>query len=287
MYRIEDSELIQYIADLLFCHVFKELHVIFGSRFEMKVSFDIVLCFFCKFFSSPNPVSVTLTFDCPEFSAITEPLAINHDQSTNKSLQLLNCHFSPNFSSLLPHNLVLKLLTIDECDLNTIVSFAGLESITVESFTLRLTNLCCITRDSISTISSLFNIVNAQEWDLFVVLEDDKDIVEKFTTLLSKIANRLCHFGLPSWKFDLKRLVSIIECIFSSLSPSKMSSFELTFMDQLLNNGFAEAMHQTWERCCAIKLKKITVHHRRDDGDITCMSFLSDMANEVYIKLFH
>ena len=253
----------------------------------MKVSFDIVLCFFCKFFSSPNPVSVTLTFDCPKFSAITEPLAINHDQSTNKSLQLLNCHFSPNFSSLLPHNLVLKSLTIDECDLNTIVSFAGLESITVESFTLRLANLCCITQDSISTISSLFNIVNAQEWDLFVVLEDDKDIVEKFTTLLSKIAHQLCHFGLRSLTFDLKRIVSIIECIFSSLSPSKMSSFELTFMDQLLNNGFAKAMHQTWERCCAVKLKKITVHHRRNDGDITCMSFLSDIANEVYIKLFH
>ena len=72
-----DAELIECMSDLLLRPVFKEL--VFGNfRYRKPVSPEIVLCLFCKFFSSPCPVSMTLNrLNCPEFPVNTDPFTIN------------------------------------------------------------------------------------------------------------------------------------------------------------------------------------------------------------------
>ena len=281
-YKIENGVLFQSIADLLHRPILKKLYVCFEhNHYKIEASSDIVLCLIRMFFSSPNPVSLALNLNCPDLS-VAESLTVNNSQSANKSLELLKCRFSPNFSSLFPPNLILKSLKLDSCSSAIICSFADLESITLEHF-----SLCdCVTQDNISTMSSLFHIVNAQKWDLSISLDDDKDTVERFIGMLSKIAHLLCRFCLQNSFSQLDRAVSIYKCIFQFLSSASMSSFELSFNSYVLSDVFIKAICKEWEDCSPVKLKKIIVHCESHNNEITpsCMNILLDMANEV-VKL--
>ena len=273
-----DAELIECMSDLLLRPVFKEL--VFGNfRYQKPVSPDIVLCLFRKFFSSPCPVSMTLNrLDCPEFPVNTDPFTINHDQAAGKSLQMDDCTFSPNFLSLLPRSLVLKSLTIDDYHLKILPSFAELELITVNSFSLR----CGCHQGNLAIISSLFRVVNAQQWSLSLSLSDE--IIEEFISLLSKVSHLLCQFEITNWSIPFDNLISMIETIFFSLLPANLSQFELSLHNHLFSDDVANALYKSWEKCGAVKLKKITVFNRREYAKPTFMSILLDMANEVYVE---
>ena len=273
-----DAELIECMSDLLLRPVFKEL--VFGNfRYQKPVSPDIVLCLFRKFFSSPCPVSMTLNdLNCPEFPVNTDPFTINHDQAAGKSLQMDDCTFSPNFLSLLPRSLVLKSLTIDDYHLKILPSFAELELITVNSFSLR----CGCHQGNLAIISSLFHVVNAQQWSLSLSLSDE--ILEEFISLLSKVSHLLCQFEITNWSIPFDNLISMIETIFISLSPANLSQFELSLHNHLFSDDVANALYKSWEKCGAVKLKKITILDRREYGKLAFMSILLDMANEVYVE---
>ena len=283
-YKMENGELFQCIADLLYRPVLKKLYVCFEhNHHKIEASSDIVLCLIRAFFSSPNPVSLALNLNCPDLSAITEPLTVDHSQSSNKSLELLECCFTSNLYSLFPSNLVLKSLKLHSCSSATIHSFADLESITLDRFSLH----DHVSQDNISTMSSLFCIVNAQKWDLSITLDDDSDTIEMFIGMLSKISHLLCSFCLKNPFSQLDRPVSIYKCVFQSLSSASMSSFELSFNSYVLSDIASKAVCKAWEDCGAVKLKKIIVHCGSDNNDITpsCMNILLDMANEVVKKL--
>ena len=273
-----DAELIECMSDLLLRPVFKEL--VFGNfRYQKPFSPEIVLCLFCKFFSSPCPVSMTLNrLNCPEFPINTDPFTINHDQAAGKSLQMDDCTFSPNFSSLLPRSLVLKSLTIIDYNLKILPSFAELELITVNSFSLK----CGCHQGNLAIISSLFHVVNAQQWSLSLFLSDE--IVEEFISLLSKVSHLLCQFEVKNWSIPFDNLISLIETIFFSLSPANLSRFELSLDNRLFSDNVANALYKSWEKCGAVKLKKINVLDRREYGKPAFMSILLDMANEVYVE---
>ena len=273
-----DAELIECMSDLLLQPVFKEL--VFGNfRYQKPLSPDIILCLFRKFFSSPCPVSMTLNdLNCPEFPVNTDPFTINHDQAAGKSLRMDSCDLSPNFLSLLPRSLVLKSLTINDYHLKIVPSFAELELITVNSFSLK----CGCYQGNLAIISSLFRVVNAQQWSLSLSLSDE--IVEEFTSLLSKVSHLLCQFKVTNWSIPFDNFISLIETIFFSLSPANLSQFELSLHNRLFSDDVANALYKSWEKCGAVKLKKITVLDRREYAKPAFMSILLDMANEVYVE---
>ena len=274
-FQSEDN-VIQCISDLMFRPVFKEL--VFGNfRFSQRVSPDIVLCLFHKFFSSPCPVSMTLIrLACPEFPVNTDPFTINHDQAAGKSLKLNNCDF-PNVSILFPHCLVFKSFVIEDLNFCIIPSFfAKIESITVEQFSLTCD---CITTVNVAAISSLIDIVNAQQWSLTVSLNDD--IVDEFSSLLSKFSC-LRHFCLHNdSSLYLDKLVTVIESIFLSLSPMHMSQFELSFDGFFISDGLASAMFKSWESHCTVKLKKISAKDGLASLEPVVKAIFLDMANDV------
>ena len=274
-----DAELIECVSDLLLRPVFKEL--VFGNfQYQKSRSPEIVLCLFRKFFSSPCPVSMTLNrLNCPEFPVNTDPFTINHDQAAGKSLQMDDCTFSPNFSSLLPPNLVLKSLTINDFHLKIVPSFAEPQLITVNSFSLK----CGCYQGNLAIISSLFRVVNAQQWSLSLYILSD-EIVEEFISLLSKVSHLLCLFEVTNSNIRFDNFISLIETIFFSLSPANLSQFELSLHNDLLNDDVVDALYKSWEKCGAVKLKKITVLDRREHGKPAFMSILLDMANEVYVE---
>ena len=275
-YQLEDNDLIHFTSELLFRPLFKELEfeVVQHKKGVNGVSFDIVLCLFRAFFSSPYPVSMALSLECPHFNPIPDSLPVNQDESANKSLKLVFSHFSPHLSSLLPRILVLKLLSFEDCHEDTLSVFASLESISLKKFSLKMGY--SITQDNMSTIALLFRVVDAKEWDLSVELDDDDDTVDMFACLLSKTAHRLCHFRLQNERFSIRNTVSIIEAIFLSLSPTGFSCFELSLDSSVLGDGIAEALHESWMRCGAVKLKRINVFH-----ELSVMDTLLDMASEV------
>ena len=275
-YQLEDNDLIHYTSELLFQPLFKELEFEVTRCKERVngVSFDIVLCLFRAFFSSPYPVSMALWLECPHFNPIPDSLPVNQDKSANKSLKLVLSHFSPHLSSLLPRILVLKSLSLEDCHEDTLSVFASLGLISLEKFSFKMGYT--ITQDNMSTIASLFRVVDAKEWDLSVELDDDDDTVDMFACLLSKTAHRLCHFRLQNEWFSMRNTVSIIEAIFPSLSPTGFSCFELSLDSSVLGDGIAEALHESWMRCGAVKLKRINVFH-----ELSVMDTLLDMASEV------
>ena len=274
--HLEYDEVMQCIADLMLRPAFNEL-VIKTSRFQGEISFYIVLCLFRNFFSSPYPVSMTLGLNCPHFPPITDSLTVNHDQATNKSLQLLRCRFSSSLSPLLPRNLVLKSIKL-EIDSSILSSFASLESITVDSFSLTIETLA--TRETMIELSTLFCIVNTKEWDLSI--DVDRRDADMFISILSKVAHLRCRFDLRNESLPSDVVVSIIETIFHSISSTNMSSFELSFNNSLLDKDLNKAIYECWERCGGVKLKKISLFKGYDEYEVAS-EILSDITNEVWV----
>ena len=285
-YQLECNEgIIRCISDLLLRPNFKEL--VFRNQYHclQQISFNAVSRLFCNFFSSPYPVSMTLGLNCPQFPPITDSLTVNHDQATNKSLQLIRCHFSSSLSSLLPRNLVLKSIKLDTDDSSTISSFASLESITVDSFSLIIHTL--ITREIMINMSTLLHIVNTKEWDLSVYFcGSEKDTIDMFISILPKVAHLLRHFRLINNEspFPSNAIAPIIETIFQS---ANMSSFELSFGLRAIDDDVVKAIHGCWERCSGLKLKKLNFTIFENSAIASSyMESLLDMANEVHIDRF-
>ena len=273
---LQDSQLTQCVADLLLRPNFKEL-AFETRRITLPVSFNVLLQLFRNFFSSPNPVTLSLCLECPDFPPLTDPLIVNHEQEANKSLELTDCTLSPHFSSLLPRNLVLNSLKVLRFESDVLSSFAGLESIKVRSFSLEHGHFF---DETSSVISSLFRIVSAQEWNIIMTVSDD--VIDLFTSLVSEKAHLLRHFGLMNWEISTPSLLSMIQSIFSSLSPADVSHFELTFNYRLLDDQIVKAFYDLWEKHCnAVKIKKINVVDRREFGKPSYMSVLLEMATEV------
>ena len=276
---LQDSQLTQCVADLLLRPNFKEL-AFETRRIALPVSFNVLLQLFCNFFSSPNPVTLSLCLECPDFPPLTDPLIVNHEEEANKSLELTDCALSPHFSSLLPRNLVLNSLKVLRFQSDVLSSFAGLESIKVKSFSLEHGHFY---NETSSAISSLFRIVSAQEWNIIMNVSDD--VIDLFTSLISEKAHLLRHFGLMNWNISTPSLLSMIQNIFSSLSPADVPHFELTFNYRLLDNQIVKAFYDVWEKHCdAVKIKKINVLERREFGKPSYMSVLLEMATEVYAE---
>ena len=277
--ELHDSQLTKCVADLLLRPNFKELA--FETRSARLVSFDVFLRLFRNFFSSTNPVTLSLCLECPDFPPHTDPLIVNHEQEANKSLILTQCTFSPHFSSFLPHNLVLNSLKMWYCGLDLLSSFAGLESIKVKTFSLEHGHF---TEKTSSAISSLFHIVSAQEWNIIMDVSDD--VIDLFTSLISEKAHLLHHFGLTNWRLSTPSLLFMIQSIFSSLSPTDVPHFELTFNYRLLNDEIVKAFYDLWEKHCnVVKIKKINVLERREFCKPSYMSVLLEMAIEVYVEI--
>ena len=277
-YQLEDIEFVQCITDLMFRPVFKEL--VFKCFYYLRrISPDIVLCLFRKFFSSPYPVSMTVSeLNCPEFPVNTDPFTINHDQAASKSLELVYCDLSPNFFSLLPHSLALKSLKLNDYAFTVIPSIADLESINVEHFSL---SCGYISEDTMSVISSLFCTVNTQHLDLSIGLRSN--ITDKFIGLLTKVTQLLHIFEFINWDFPLDKFVSIMEAIFFSISPTNLSRFELSLDSHFVDADVANALLKSWERCSAVKLRKIKICHRLS-GKLNFVNTLLEMANEVFVE---
>uniref|UniRef100_A0A1X7TGU6 Uncharacterized protein n=1 Tax=Amphimedon queenslandica TaxID=400682 RepID=A0A1X7TGU6_AMPQE len=261
--ELHDSQLTRCIADLLLRPNFKELA--FETRWSARlVSFDVFLRLFWNFFSSPNPVTLSICLECPDFPPLTDPLIVNHEQESNKSLNLSQCTLSPHFSSLLPRHLVLSSFKMMYCPLDLLSSFASLESIKVKSFSLEHGHFA---KDTSSAVSSLFRIVSAQEWNIIMDVSDD--FIDLFTSLISEKAHLLHHFGLTNWRISTPSLLFMIQSIFSSLSPAGVPHFELTFNYRLLDDEIVKALYDLWEKHCkAVKVKKINVLDRRAFGHI-------------------
>ena len=272
--QLECNDAIQCIADLLLRPTFKEL-VIENGPFHQEVSFNVVSCLFHNFFSSPYPVSMRLCLNCPQFPAITDSLTVNHDQATNKSLQLINCRISSNLFSLLPRNLVLKSIKLEvDFDFGVLSLLASLESITVDSFSLDINIL-----DDMTTMLTLFRIVNAQEWDLSIYFNNNESI-DKFISAVPKVAHLIHHFRLRNYEFPPNTVIPLIESIFHS---TNMSSFELSMNCPILDDDLVKAIYDCWKRCSGRKLKKFNVLKSIKEGKPSYVNFLLDMANEVFV----
>ena len=260
--QVVDSQLTQCIANLLLRPAFKELSFFtesFGAG-KSQVSFDVFLQLLRNFFSSPNPVTLSLNLNCPDIPLYTDSLIdVNHEQEANKSLDLTNCTLSPNLSSLLPRNLVLGSLKISRYpspySIGVLSSFASLDSITVKSFSIDVH----FAKEVSAHISSLFRIVHAQEWNIIIINVDD-DVFDFFISLLSDKAHLLRRFDLEHHNVSTPNLIIIIQTIFSSLSPADVPHFELSLDSRLLNDDVANSLYDLWKKHCnAIKIKKINV----------------------------
>ena len=253
-----DSEIIRYIGELLYRPTFKEL-VINSYYFRNQVSFDIVHTLFSHFFSSPYPVSITLYLHCPQFDPIPEPLPVNSEQASSKRLILQNCKLSSNLVSLLPQHLVLKSLRLEQNNSNIVSSFANLQSIKADSFTLSIDGI--ITQDSISDICSLFRIVTANEWILSIGIDEEhQDTLDRFLSALSGIKGSLTSFEWQNYDLNsFDNALSLFDSLFKMLSPSKTPYFKLVLEDGYFTKDLAVAVLSLWRKLGVEKLKKIEV----------------------------
>ena len=280
-----DSEIIRCLGELMYRPTFKEL--IFNSyRLRRHVSFDNLHTLMHQFFSSPYPVSITLFLSCPQFDPIPEPLPVNLEQASFKSLHLQACELSFNFVSLLPQYLTLKSLNLDRNDWNIISLFANLQSITVDSFTLLTYDL--ITEENISDICSLFRIVSAQEWILSIdITEHHQDTVDMFLSSLSNIKGTLTSFELLNDDLgSIDKALSFFDSIFMKLlPPSEASYFELSLSLRLLTEDLARALLDLWKKLGVGKLKKFKVFScPKDKKELGFESTLLEMSNEIEVE---
>ena len=267
------TKFIHCVADLLHRPTLK--HLTFNCyQVTGEVSPDVVIALLSRFFSSPHPISISLFLKCRSFDPPHSPFTVDLEQQS-KSIELEDCKFSPNLVSLLPPKLVLKSLKLIRIDDNTLCSFANLESIRTETFTLSTNH--CITDENISDVCSLFRITTAKEWNL-VVSFIEASPVEPFVIALSRFSKCLRSLdvcGVPA--------LPILETVFRSLSPSKPAYFELGLSLFDLNEDFVKTVYTTWEKCGGVKLKKINLSGRRKNESVVFENVLLQMAIEVII----
>ena len=274
-----DWELFHLLQNLMYRPLFMHL-IIDVTYIGCDIFHDIVVDLFRHFFSSPYPVTMTLSLTCLQFQDHLDTLTFN-PQLPLKSLELHRCSLSQSFSRLLPRNFALKSLTIGNdygLEYQKIPSlFADLESVKVDKFTI---SDFIINESNIEDICSLLHVIDSKEWSLSVIIE--KEIFDRFLSSLSKVAHNIQHFELERYGLDQKLVVAILELLFTSLSRTKVPYFELGFSSCPFNDELVKLMHVTWKKCGAIRLKTINIDIsvRKQEYGIDIENILSDMAVE-------
>ena len=272
-----DSEITRCIGELMYRSKFNELNL----RLRRHVSFKLLHNILYQFFSSPYPVSITLSLFCPQFDVIPEPLPI--EQASFKSLHLQGCALSSNFVSLLPQYLTLKSLNLDQNNWNTLSSFANLQSITVDTFKFLTYGL--ITEENISDIRSLFRIVSAKKWILSINISENA--VDMFSSSLSGINGSLISFELLGYRGSFDKALPLFNSLFMLPSPSETPYFELILSFHLLNKDrCAVDMLDSWRELGARKLKRIKVINcpKKRKRKFDFESILLQMAVEIELQ---
>uniref|UniRef100_A0A1X7SYC7 Uncharacterized protein n=1 Tax=Amphimedon queenslandica TaxID=400682 RepID=A0A1X7SYC7_AMPQE len=240
------------------------------STFKRYVSFDVLHFILSQFFISSYPVSIEIVLSCPWFVPLPEPIAVNPEQESCKSLIIKECTLSLNFSSVLPQHLVLKVLQLNNNDRSTLQSFASLQSIVVDSFVL--TTSRCITESSIGDITTLFHIVTAGEWQLDLNIDDNQSTVDTFASALPIIGDSLTMFHFiydESNPLSVDKTMSIVEALFQSISPSKLPYFSLKMSSMQLTDEIVSAIVNTREKLePAVKLKRFIVYNIMDEDTV-------------------
>uniref|UniRef100_A0A1X7TXG6 Uncharacterized protein n=1 Tax=Amphimedon queenslandica TaxID=400682 RepID=A0A1X7TXG6_AMPQE len=282
-----ESEVTRYMGELFFRSSFKQLT--FNSfRLRGTISFYILQNLLGQFFSSPHPVSFTMIFvSCPKFDPISEPLTVKPEQSSLKSLNLLNCALSVNFTSLIPQHLSLKSLKLEGNDDNVYQLFGNLESVSVDELTLVTSHI--IGKDNIDDICRLFRDVNAQKWVLSVAIDDEsQNTVDKFLIAFSGIKGSLMSFTLQNYYFDgpLENLLFLLEAIFKLLSPFTATPyFKLALSVHLFTEDFVRTILDMWKKFGVGKLKEIEVFDCSKSGEqVELEEILSEMAVNIIWK---
>ena len=194
--------------DLFYYPRMKQLS--FSTNKPVCTSGDIQAIFH-HFFSSPYPVSLSLSLKCSVFPDQPQPQNIEYDidQMSTKSLTVYDSSLSPDLVSLLPSNLSLRSLELTGNETSTLHCFSNLKSIKIsDTFTLALT------KPDMDLLSQFLHIVTAKNWELDIPSMDTAEIILNFTSLVSSIKGRLQKLRI---RYD--RVESSIFPLFDSIFP--------------------------------------------------------------------
>ena len=266
------NDFIQCISDLLYRPVFKELSLDTSSY--SRTDFDVVLLLLRQFFSTPYPVSLSLSLSCPNFDPLPEPLTANTEQR-KKSLLLRRCHFSSNLFSCLPLRFPVKAITLDDTDDNTLHSFANLIYIKAEVASLSHE----ITEINAEDVGSLICAVTAKLWHLSLSIVDEKESVYLLVSALSCVLSYLQSFKLRNTELSYDTAVQILEAVFYTLSPARLPYFDLS-ISLSIDKQLATTMYTQWKKCGSIKLKRLELLNVRKEDD-ECLETLSNITEEL------
>ena len=238
-----NSHVVQVITqDLFYRPVFKRLFLAYGV-----INFDDLLLLFRNFFNSSY--SECLSFKGTEslhFDPLPDPLPIHC--SEKKSLELSDCSFSHDFVSLFSPNLLLKSLQLSRNFNDVIICFSNLQSIQVESFSL--THI--MDSETVSLICSLMGIVTADQWYLEFEIKDEDNTVPLLLDILSTIKpGHLHRLYLEDSLLSKENILSIVDIVFCSLSPTPAPYFELDVSCIQMSVDFGKSLHNKWRECVA------------------------------------
>ena len=228
--------------DLFYRPVFKRLFLAVGV-----INFEVLLSLFRNFFNSPYPVSLSFQgTKSLHFDPLPDPLPIHC--SEKKSLELSGCLFSHDFVSLFSPNLLLKSLQLSTNANDVIICFSNLQSIQVESFSL--THI--MDSKTVSLICSLMSIITADQWYLGFEIMDEDNTVPLLLDILSTIKpGHLHRLYLKDSLLSEENILSIVDIVFCSLSPTPAPYFELDVSCIEMSVDFGKSLHNKWRECVA------------------------------------
>ena len=251
--------------------------------FYGDILFESVLDLLSHFFLSPYPLTLSLSLRFSHYNNYqtqTAELPVYKEQK-EKCLSFSNCGYFPYSSSILPQVLVLKSLQIKENAWAHVQNFTCLQSIMVHSFILSIRETT--TAANVHYLCSILNTVQAKEWDLSIIMNNEERLAERFIKLLQEIlvgAEMLLLRTHGVHWLEEEVVSQVFETIFHSISTSKANPyFELGLPSSSLNSIVTEIAFKEWRKCGSTKLKKITIF-----GEINkSFATLSEMAVEVIV----
>ena len=261
-YCMENNSIINCLCDIIL-HQSSLKKISFDcSLYDDFISFDILRNLLHAFFSTTHPISLSLSVSCPQLAPQVIPPIKNNRASSTKSLVIDDCTLSSNFLSLLPKRLVLRELTINCSDLNTLCSFASLRSITVRSFSL--TTSVVVTSSTIDLFLSLFRITVADEWKVGLSLEDDVDhdgskVLRRIMSVFKDLGSKLKVFRLINRSYQREKLYRLLRFLFRLPSRSEPCYFEVGLSHDLLSRKVVEDIRLIWNDCGSFKLKTLRI----------------------------
>ena len=247
--------------DLFYYPRMKQLS--FSTNKPVCTSGDIQAIFH-HFFSSPYPVSLSLSLKCSVFSDQPQPQNIEYDidQMSTKSLTVYDSSLSPDLVSLLPSNLSLRSLELTGNETSTLHCFSNLKSIKIsDTFTLALTKRF---KPDMDLLSQFLHIVIAKDWELDIPFMDTAEIILNFTSLVSSIKGHLQRLRIRYDRVEYS-IFTLFDSIFHSISATSPPYFELGLtVDESSYDDEAVAEHykniyESWKKTGAAKLKLLEI----------------------------